>query len=148
MTALFESGKATEFFFFSCVSTMLIIHYSTFHLSLKISFLSQPKSSFTNILKYKEKEKSGKKKPSKKDGKKAVQEEEKKSDDDVPLDFANMTLKERKRHEALEQLNKDEIVVTYESKAKKLHRNARDINVSGVSVGKSSRCHKNNFIDH
>ena len=47
-----------------------------------------------------------------------------------------MTLKERKRAEALEQLSKDEIVVTYESKAVKLHRNAKDINVSGVSVGK------------
>ncbi len=45
-----------------------------------------------------------------------------------------MTLKERKRAEALDQLSKDEIVVTYESKAGKLHRNARDINVSGVSV--------------
>ena len=45
-----------------------------------------------------------------------------------------MTLKERKRAMALEQLNKDEIVVTYESKAGKLHANARDVNVGGFTV--------------
>lgn len=45
-----------------------------------------------------------------------------------------MTLKERKRAIALEELNRNEIVVTYEAKSTKLHANARDINVSGVSV--------------
>jgi ATP-binding cassette subfamily F protein 2 len=49
-------------------------------------------------------------------------------------DFAGLTLKERRRAEALDQLSKDNIVVTYESKAGKLHKNTRDINVSGVSV--------------
>jgi len=45
-----------------------------------------------------------------------------------------MTLKEKKRVLALEELNKNEIVVTYETKSNKLHANARDINVGGVSV--------------
>ncbi len=48
--------------------------------------------------------------------------------------MSNMTLKERKRAQALDELSKNEIVVTYESKSTKLHANARDINVSGVSV--------------
>jgi len=62
-----------------------------------------------------------------------VVEEEKK--EDLPTaDFAGLTLKERRRAEALDQLSKDNIVVTYESKAGKLHKNTRDINVSGVSV--------------
>lgn len=70
----------------------------------------------------------GKSKPSKK-----KQEEEKKNDD-IPIGFENMTLKERKRVQALDNLSKENIVVTYESKGKKQHANARDINVSGVTV--------------
>ena len=66
-------------------------------------------------------------KPTKKSG------EEKKQDDET-LDMSTLPLKERKRAEALEQLSKDNIVVTYESKAGKLHANTRDINVGGVSV--------------
>lgn len=67
------------------------------------------------------------------------EEEEKKTDDEkttdvLPLDFANMNLRDRKRVLALEELNKNEIVVTYESKAGKLHANAKDINVGGVTV--------------
>jgi ATP-binding cassette subfamily F protein 2 len=82
--------------------------------------------------KKKEKEKkSGGKKPTKK---KAAGEEKKSDDDLLPMGFENMTLKERTRARALEQLSKDEIVVTYESKAGKMHKNTRDINVSGVSV--------------
>eukprot|EP00560_Eucampia_antarctica_P008317 CAMPEP_0197824980 /NCGR_PEP_ID=MMETSP1437-20131217/2137_1 /TAXON_ID=49252 ORGANISM="Eucampia antarctica, Strain CCMP1452" /NCGR_SAMPLE_ID=MMETSP1437 /ASSEMBLY_ACC=CAM_ASM_001096 /LENGTH=685 /DNA_ID=CAMNT_0043424805 /DNA_START=204 /DNA_END=2261 /DNA_ORIENTATION=- len=66
---------------------------------------------------------------------KSAKEEEKKSEeDDVALDFANLTLKERKQIEALNQLSKDNIVVNYESKAGKIHANTRDINVGGVSV--------------
>lgn len=64
-------------------------------------------------------------------------EEEKKTEDDkstLPLDFENMNLRDRKRVLALEELNKNEIVVTYESKAGKLHANAKDINVGGVTV--------------
>jgi ATP-binding cassette subfamily F protein 2 len=72
-------------------------------------------------------------KPSKKQAGKKGGEEEKKSDD-FTANFENMTLKERKYAMALEQLNKDEIVVTYEAKAGKLHANARDINVSGFNV--------------
>ena len=62
------------------------------------------------------------------------EEAEEKKEDDIALDMSNMTLKERKRAEALDQLSKDNIVVTYESKAGKLHANTRDINVGGVSV--------------
>lgn len=39
-----------------------------------------------------------------------------------------------KREEALEQLSKDNIVVTYEAKKGALHANSRDINVGGVTV--------------
>lgn len=74
----------------------------------------------------KKKSKPSKKKPSK--------EEEKKSDDGPSLEFSNMTLKERKRAQALDELSKNDIVVTYESKATKMHANARDIKVGGVSV--------------
>lgn len=60
--------------------------------------------------------------------------EEKKTDQDAAFGFENMTLKERKRAIALDELSKQDINVTYESKATKLHENARDINVGGVSV--------------
>jgi len=60
--------------------------------------------------------------------------EEEKKEDSPTADLAGLTLKERRRAEALDQLSKDNIVVTYESKAGKLHKNTRDINVSGVSV--------------
>jgi ATP-binding cassette subfamily F protein 2 len=59
-------------------------------------------------------------------------EEEKK--DDLAFGMENMTLKEKRRAELLDQLSKDNIVVTYESKAGKLHANTKDIKVGGVTV--------------
>jgi ATP-binding cassette subfamily F protein 2 len=41
---------------------------------------------------------------------------------------------EDKREAALEQLSRDNIIVTYESRKGALHANARNINVSGVTV--------------
>ena len=41
---------------------------------------------------------------------------------------------EEKRDAALEKLSNEEIVVTYESRKGKLDANARNINVSGVTV--------------
>mmetsp|Transcript_15181 Transcript_15181/g.28539 ORF Transcript_15181/g.28539 Transcript_15181/m.28539 type:complete len:689 (-) Transcript_15181:78-2144(-) len=67
------------------------------------------------------------------DDDKEEDEEEKK--EDIPLlDIANLSLKERKRAEALDNLSKNDIVVTYEAKAGKLHANTKDINVGGVTV--------------
>lgn len=87
--------------------------------------------------KKKEKGKTSSKKSSSK--KKGGQEEEKKEEErnnDTSLmeSMQNMTLKERKRMEALDNLSKNNIAVTYAAKAGKLHANTRDINVSGVSV--------------
>jgi ATP-binding cassette subfamily F protein 2 len=64
------------------------------------------------------------------------EEEEKKSDDVVPLvtQTEGLSLKERKRQQLLDDLNRNEIVVTYEAKKGTLHANARDINVGGVTV--------------
>lgn len=42
--------------------------------------------------------------------------------------------KEQKQEAALENLSNEEIVVTYESRKAKMHANARNINVSGVTV--------------
>lgn len=42
--------------------------------------------------------------------------------------------RDAKREEALEQLSRDEIVVTYEAKKGALHANSRDVNVGGVTV--------------
>lgn len=78
-----------------------------------------------------------KKKDKAKTSKKPVKEKkapEEKKDDNLAFDFDNMTLKERRRAEDLEQLSRDEIVVTYESKGKKMHANTRDINVGGFTV--------------
>lgn len=88
------------------------------------------------------KKKDKKAKQKKKGGKGDVQveEEEKKSEDvtsDTNLlaeDMSHMSLKERKRAQMLDDLSKDDIIVTYESKATKLHAHAKDINVSGVCV--------------
>lgn len=77
--------------------------------------------------------------------KKSGKGEEKKSDDTSKpkknlksqselIDFANMSLKERKRAQALDDLAEDNIQVTYEAKSTKIHANARDINVGGVQV--------------
>lgn len=72
-------------------------------------------------------------KPSKK--KEGGKEEEKKDEEsDLMMGIENMTLKERKRMEALDELAKNNIAVTYAAKAGKIHANTRDINVSGVSV--------------
>lgn len=49
-----------------------------------------------------------------------------------PLDIAK--LEEIKKDNALEWLNQQNITVTYESRKSALHANARDINVSGVTV--------------
>jgi len=75
----------------------------------------------------KKKAKGGTDKPKKNEG-------EEKKDDSNAFGMENLTLKERKRAELLDQLSKDNIVVTYESKAGKLHANTRDIKVGGVSV--------------
>ena len=64
----------------------------------------------------------------------AQEEEEEKKTDLLPELLANMTLKERNRAMALDDLAKNNIIVNYAAKSGKLHANARDINVSGVSV--------------
>ena len=45
-----------------------------------------------------------------------------------------MSRKELKRQQMLEDLNQNDIVVTYEQKRGNLHANTRDINVGGVTV--------------
>lgn len=71
-------------------------------------------------------------KPSSKKNKKAEEETETPTEAMNALDLD--AHKDRKREEALDQLAKDNIVVTYESKKGALHANTRDINVSGVTV--------------
>ena len=77
-------------------------------------------------------------KPPKK-GKKAGIEEEKK-EDEPKLSMKKLNLnddlysEEAKHEEALEELSRQNINVTYEQKKGALHANTRDINVSGVSV--------------
>lgn len=73
--------------------------------------------------------KGGKKAESKR---KQEKEEEKKSEDVV--DTTNLSSKEQKRQQLLDDLNKNDIVVTYEAKKGGMHANARDINVGGVTV--------------
>ncbi len=90
------------------------------------------------LAKAKREAKKGTKKPSKKD--KDDSSEEKK--DDVADSVAKLTVQsdldpdseEAKREAALENLSKQEIVVTYENRKGNLHANTRDINVGGVSV--------------
>jgi len=77
----------------------------------------------------KKKEKGKKSKPKKQD----IEEEKKSGDSDMP-DLSHLTLKERKRARLLDDLSKNDILVTYEAKSTKLHANARDVNVSGVTV--------------
>lgn len=77
----------------------------------------------------KKKEKGKKSKPKKQD----IEEEKKSGDNDMP-DLSHLTLKERKRARLLDDLSKNDIIVTYEAKSTKLHANARDVNVSGVTV--------------
>ena len=80
-----------------------------------------------------EAKKKAKGKDKKKDDSKSKDEEKK--DEAVPvIDMANLSLKERKRAEALDNLSKNDINVTYEAKSGKLHANTKDINVGGVSV--------------
>ena len=59
--------------------------------------------------------------------------EEKKEDSEV-MDLSGLSLKDRKRAEALDKLSEDDIVVNYESKSGKIHANTRDINVGGFTV--------------
>lgn len=66
-------------------------------------------------------------------------EEEKKEEVTIDLTTSKMSLKERKRAMALDELSNQEIVVTYESKKGKLHENTRDINVNGVTLTFHSR---------
>lgn len=65
-------------------------------------------------------------------------EEEKKEEDDVAASLEKMNIdpnsEEGKLELALENLSKQNIVVTYEQRKGNLHANTRDINVSGVSV--------------
>jgi len=67
--------------------------------------------------------------------------EEKKEDDKPSAAMAKMSVSdidpnsaEAKADALLEELSRQEIVVTYEAKKGKMHANTRDINVSGVSV--------------
>lgn len=89
----------------------------------------------------KAKAKGGKK--GKKNKKSGEVEEEKKSDDDgnleagmnaMTVDDTKLLTKEQKAELALSNLAKDNIIVTYEARKGKLDKNARDINVGGVSV--------------
>lgn len=76
----------------------------------------------------KKKAKGGKSEKKKKQKDLDEQQEEKK-EEDVPL-----TSKEMKRQALLDELDKNEIIVTYEAKRGGIHANSRDINVSGVTV--------------
>jgi ATP-binding cassette subfamily F protein 2 len=49
-------------------------------------------------------------------------------------EYAGMSVRERKRAEALDKLSADHIQITYESTSAKLHANTRDIKVGGVSL--------------
>ena len=79
-------------------------------------------------------------KPAKKGSKSNLQDlaEEEKKEDDVTGDMAKLGIdpdtEEGKLELALENLSKQNIVVTYEQRKGNLHANTRDINVSGVSV--------------
>mmetsp|Transcript_8919 Transcript_8919/g.12945 ORF Transcript_8919/g.12945 Transcript_8919/m.12945 type:complete len:570 (+) Transcript_8919:329-2038(+) len=77
-----------------------------------------------------EAKKKAKGKPEKKNDK---EEEEEKKSGDYAMD-APISTKEKKRQALLEDLNDQEIVVTYEARKGGLHANARDINVAGVTV--------------
>lgn len=72
-------------------------------------------------------------KEQKDDSKKKVSPEEKQKMIDAILNDPTAT-KEQKQEAALENLSNEEIVVTYESRKTKMHANARNINVSGVTV--------------
>ena len=62
-------------------------------------------------------------------------EEEKKTDSLPDIQALDLDAhKDLKREEALEQLSKDNIIVTYESQKGGIHANTRDIKVSGVTV--------------
>jgi len=80
------------------------------------------------------------KKSSSKGSKLDLTEEEKKDDSTTPaaalgkLSLDDPNSDEAKQDALLEELSKQEIVVTYEQKKGNLHANTRDINVSGVSV--------------
>lgn len=58
--------------------------------------------------------------------------EEEKKEDTIPQ--VALTTKEAKRQALLDDLSKNDITVTYESKRAALHANTRDINVGGVTV--------------
>jgi ATP-binding cassette subfamily F protein 2 len=75
-----------------------------------------------------------KKKAKGKTGKSKKSSGEEKKEEPVSIDLSTLSLKERKRAEALEALSQDDIVVNYESKSGKLHANTRDINVGGFTV--------------
>ena len=60
-------------------------------------------------------------------------EEEKKAGDDAEAG-PPLNSKEAKRQAALDDLSKQDIVVTYEAKRAGVHANSRDINVGGVTV--------------
>lgn len=61
-------------------------------------------------------------------------EEEKKEEVLLTRDNEGMTGIEAKRQALLDDLSKNDIVVTYEAKRGALHANTRDINASGVTV--------------
>jgi ATP-binding cassette subfamily F protein 2 len=71
--------------------------------------------------------------PKKKDS--APEEEEKKEDVLLKTEIdGGVTSREAKRQALLDDLSKNDIVVTYEAKRGALHANTRDINASGVTV--------------
>jgi len=69
-----------------------------------------------------------------KGGKPTNPDKEKKKDEEEKDEGSNLTSKEKKRQKLLDDLNRDDIVVTYEAKRGGMHANSRDINVSGVTV--------------
>lgn len=73
--------------------------------------------------------------------KNGTREDEEKKEDQVVVftttdqnDKGSMTKKEERHALLLEELSKNDIVVTYEAKRGALHANTRDINASGVTV--------------
>lgn len=72
--------------------------------------------------------------PKEKKGKKGKEVEEEKKEVDKVANLDIDANKDAKREAALEDLSRQNINVTYESKKGVLHANTRDINVSGVSV--------------
>ena len=94
----------------------------------KCKYVSHPLS-LTRTLQAKEASGEALKKAPKDDGT-ATTATSKDDNDNIPA----LTTEQAKRQAALDALNQQEIVVTYEAKRGALHAHTRDINVSGVTV--------------